>query len=509
MPRPRPAAVRRTVRPAPVDAPLQAALERARLAELEASRVREQMVLAVEVCQRAARGDLEGRMPVGQAEGDAEALAQALNHLLDVSDGFQREARAALDHAARGKFFRRVLLRGIPGSYRVAAQVINGATANMAANAAAISGAQKEIRRLVDAAASGDLSERARVDDQQGELRALCEGINQMLEAINAPLTEVASVLDRVAAGDLTRSVDGPYQNDLARLQESVNGTLRSLRALAGDIRASAARVAEAAGEISSGTEDLARRTDEQASSLQETASAMEEMTATVKQNADNASQADRLAAESRAAADQGGEVLRGAVAAMREIEGSSSKIAEITDVIDEIAFQTNLLALNAAVEAARAGEQGRGFAVVASEVRNLAQRSATAAKEIKALIKDSVEKVQHGSRLVGQSEGALGQIVEGVKRVASIVAEISAASREQSVGIEQVNEALVSMDEVTRRNAGLVEQTAGAANGLAQEASAMRQLVSAFRLESDGELAAPAESADADERPALEERAA
>jgi methyl-accepting chemotaxis protein len=249
---------------------------------------------------------------------------------------------------------------------------------------------------------------------------------------------------------------------------------------------------------VSAGTDDLSVRTEEQASSLEETASSMEEMTSTVKQNADNAGQANQLAIAARDQAEKGGAVVDSAVKAMEQINDASRKIADIIGVIDDIAFQTNLLALNAAVEAARAGEQGRGFAVVASEVRSLAGRSATAAKEIKGLIQDSVSKVEDGSALVTQSGQALGQIVTSVKKVSDIVAEIAAASREQSAGIEQVNTAVMQMDEMTQQNAALVEQATAASQSMAGQAGALTTMMRRYRIGNASESAAQADSAPA-----------
>jgi methyl-accepting chemotaxis protein len=244
-----------------------------------------------------------------------------------------------------------------------------------------------------------------------------------------------------------------------------------------------AAEVRTGSEEISRGNTDLSQRTEEQASSLEETASSMEEMTSTVKNNADNAAQANQLAAAARVQAERGGTVVGAAIAAMGEINASSTRIADIIGVIDEIAFQTNLLALNAAVEAARAGEQGRGFAVVASEVRNLASRSAQAAKEIKGLIQDSVGKVEQGTKLVDESGKVLGEIVIGVKKVTDVMAEIAGSSREQASGIEQVNKAITMMDDVTQQNAALVEEASAAAQALTEQASNLTQLISRYRV--------------------------
>jgi methyl-accepting chemotaxis protein len=243
--------------------------------------------------------------------------------------------------------------------------------------------------------------------------------------------------------------------------------------------------IATASSQIAAGNQDLSSRTEEQASSLEETASSMEELTSTVKQNADNARQANQLALTASGVAEKGGEVVSQVVTTMGSINDSSRKIVDIINVIDGIAFQTNILALNAAVEAARAGEQGRGFAVVAAEVRTLAQRSANAAKEIKSLINDSVDKVAAGSRLVNQAGVTMEEVVGSVKRVTDIMAEIMAASQEQSAGIEQVNQAITQMDQVTQQNAALVEESAAAADSMQQQASTLSQAVAVFRIES------------------------
>jgi methyl-accepting chemotaxis protein len=255
-------------------------------------------------------------------------------------------------------------------------------------------------------------------------------------------------------------------------------------------IKMSAAEVKTGAEEISRGNLNLSQRTEHQASSLEETASSMEQMTATVRQTADNAGQANQLALAARKQAEKGGNVVGAAVKSMAGINGASKKIADIIGVIDEIAFQTNLLALNAAVEAARAGEQGRGFAVVATEVRNLAGRSATAAKEIKALIRDSVTRVEEGSKLVDESGKMLEEIQAAVKKVTDIVAEIASASREQSAGIDQVNKAVMNMDQTTQQNAALVEQAAAASQAIVEQAQALNQMISDYNV---GEAREPA----------------
>jgi len=295
---------------------------------------------------------------------------------------------------------------------------------------------------------------------------------------------EVGQIVSRALENDLSLRVDLNGKPEFfVKLGSGLNKLLDNVATMVRDIKGAAAAVRMGAEEISKGNTNLSQRTEEQSSSLEETASSMEEMTSTVKQNADNAGQANQLATAARDQAEKGGGVVGKAIRAMTEINEASKKIADIISVIDEIAFQTNLLALNAAVEAARAGEQGRGFAVVASEVRNLAGRSATAAKEIKSLIKDSVRKVEDGSSLVTQSGQTLEQIVASVKKVSDIIAEIAAASREQSAGIEQVNKAVMQMDEMTQQNAALVEEATAASQAMAEGAGELNRMMERFTL--------------------------
>ncbi|MGD9604311.1 MAG: methyl-accepting chemotaxis protein [Gammaproteobacteria bacterium] len=304
-------------------------------------------------------------------------------------------------------------------------------------------------------------------------------------------LRATADVMQSVRSGDLRREMAGQYEGEFAVLQDAVNGTIAQLRDIVGKIREGALSINTAAGEVSKGNTDLSSRTESQAASLEETAASMEEMTSSVQQNADNSRRANQLAASARDQAKEGGQVVSRAVEAMSAINDSSRRISDIIGVIDEIAFQTNLLALNAAVEAARAGEQGRGFAVVASEVRNLAQRSASAAKEIKALINDSVHKVSEGTRLVDESGQTLGEIVTAVAKVSDIVSEIALASEEQASGIAQVNTAVTQMDQMTQQNAALVEEAAAASESMDQESRSLLEVVQFFTT--DGGSAAVA----------------
>ena len=348
--------------------------------------------------------------------------------------------------------------------------------------------AQLEVEKLIVQAAIGQLTERIKIDQFNGPSKALTQSFNQLLDAVAMPLHEAQGVLAALAANDLTKAMTGAYQGEFDQMKESLNTAVANITGTLTAVREAAESVTTGAEEITKGNEDLSQRTSEQASSLEETSSAMEEMTSTVKQNADNAKQANQLAIAARDVANKGGAITMKAVEAMGEINKSSKKIADIITVIDEIAFQTNLLALNAAVEAARAGEHGRGFAVVASEVRNLAQRSATAAKEIKGLINESIQRVTDGSELVNQSGKTLEEIVGSVKRVTDIIAEITAASLEQAGGIDQVNKAIMEMDETTQQNAALVEEATSASQSMKEQARELMGQVSSFKLTTTGQ---------------------
>lgn len=304
-----------------------------------------------------------------------------------------------------------------------------------------------------------------------------------LTNAITKPLIAAVNVAQRVANGDLTTQIEVGSSDETGQLLQALKDMNSSLSKTVCEVRIGTDSIATASGQISSGNMDLSNRTESQASSLEETASSMEELTSTVRQNADNARQANQLVVTASDVAVKGGQVVSEVVHTMNSIKESSRKIVDIIGVIDGIAFQTNILALNAAVEAARAGEQGRGFAVVAAEVRNLAQRSAGAAKEIKALIGDSVEKVDAGSKLVDAAGMTMNEIVTSVKQVADIMTEISSASQEQSSGIEQVNQAIAQMDEMTQQNAALVEEAAAAAKSMQDQALALGQAVSIFKL--------------------------
>ncbi|WP_341899281.1 methyl-accepting chemotaxis protein [Ferrovibrio terrae] len=349
-----------------------------------------------------------------------------------------------------------------------------------------------EISELCDKIASGDLDMRLNEADKDGFLLTMSQKLNGLASMLKTMTGELDTITAALADGDVTKHVEGNYAGVFGTLKDSVNRMAHTLKDFAGRLRNASSAVRDASGEISAGSQDLASRTESQAASIEETAASMHEITATVKQNADNAQAANQLATVARSTAEKGGRVVTDAVTAMNGIEQSAQKISDIVGLIDEIAFQTNLLALNASVEAARAGEAGKGFAVVAQEVRALAQRSASASKDIKGLIQESNAQVRSGASLVQQTGSSLDEIVGAVKKVADIVAEIAAASREQATGLDQINTAVASMDETTQRNGALVEETSAAAQALSGQAQELADLVGFFRT---GETAVAAAS--------------
>ena len=342
---------------------------------------------------------------------------------------------------------------------------------------------EKEIAQIISAAAQGDFSGRLELSGKIGFFKPLAESINRLLDTTSAGLEEIATVLSHLSSGDLTYVVEKDYQGIFGELKNSANLTVDTLSGLLRKINEAASSINMATREIAQGNQNLSSRTEQQAANLEETAASMEELTGTVKMNAQNSQEATQLAQSANEIAQHGGQVVGSVITTMSAIHDSARKIVDIISVIDGIAFQTNILALNAAVEAARAGEQGRGFAVVASEVRNLAQRSATAAKEIKGLINNSVEKVESGSKQVHAAGDTMQQVVTSIQRVAQLMREISTASVEQSTGIEQVNHAIVEMDGNTQQNAALVEQAAAAAQSLNDQAFGLLSAINAFKV--------------------------
>lgn len=343
-----------------------------------------------------------------------------------------------------------------------------------------------EVDNIVNAAEQGNLSDRINMTDKHGVNRTLCKNINELLDVTSGFVSDVQDFAKAISTGDLTRTITTEYQGTFSDVKADANLSIDQLKDVMSKITVVAGTVETAAKEINSGNVDLSQRTERAAASLEETSSSMEEMTASVTKTAENSIQAHKLAVAARNEAEKGGVVVGDAVEAMEGINESSRKIADIIGVIDDIAFQTNLLALNASVEAARAGEQGRGFAVVASEVRNLAGRSATAAKEIKDLIEDSVKRVENGAKLVNESGKTLTDIVSQVKKVTDIVSDISGASQEQSEGISLVNTAITNLDEATQQNAALVEQASAASQSTTAQTDNLVELIQFFKFDAN-----------------------
>lgn len=339
------------------------------------------------------------------------------------------------------------------------------------------------VGSLVMAAAQGNLDRRVDTTQLSGVAAEIGESFNNLLENLSTSINGITGVLVQLSDGDVSVRLDGSFSGVFQRAQEALNKLADGLRSVATGLRHSAELVSTTSTELSAGSQDLAQRTEQQASSIEQTAAAMQQMTQTVKQNAENAKIANRLTDGARESARTGGAVAEEAVSAMAEIERTADRISTITNLIDEISFQTNLLALNAAVEAARAGEAGKGFAVVAQEVRNLAQKSAVASKDIKAQIAMSSEQVRAGSRKVSGTGDALNDIVVQIQKAADLVSEIATASTEQAVGLEQINTAISNMDELTQRNGALVEESTAATMSLAEEARNLRSMVAFFRI--------------------------
>ena len=476
-------------------------------------------------------GKLDGRIDTKQLpEGFLKEVGKGMNELLDavvtplnvaakyVADISQGHIPAKITDEYKGEF--------------------NTIKENLNQCIDAVNALVSDAHMLSQAAVAGELSTRADATKHHGDFRKIVEGVNATLDSVIGPLNVAADCVSRISKGEIPARINEQYNGDFNEIKNSLNTCIEAVNLLVSDadllteaaregritVRAHAEKhngdfrkviegvnntldlivepivavteavetITTAANEISSGNADLSARTEQQASSLEQTAASMEELASTVKQNAENAKQANQLALTASGVAVKGGEVVSEVVATMSAINESAKKIEDIISVIDGIAFQTNILALNAAVEAARAGEQGRGFAVVAGEVRNLAQRSASAAKEIKELITDSVNKTTEGTKLVENAGSTMDEVVSSVQRVADIISEISAASTEQTTGIDQVNQAVTSMDETTQQNAALVEEAAAAAESLVDQANQLADVVSQFKLEGRGAVAKP-----------------
>ena len=442
--------------------------------------------------EREALRDKARAISIQNAGPKMEAAIVALNELIstvkEVAKDMNEEGRAT---AANALFTLAVgtavaIVIGLILGWAIA-RALSSNLANVITAAQSLGGGDLAARATV--ATTDEVGKLAQAFNEMGaQLQSKVMKEREQAKRTEQFMVDAKRVLGHLAGGDLTDQMTTACEGDLEQIKVSLNSAISNLTTTLTTVREAAESVTTGAEEITKGNEDLSQRTSEQASSLEETSSAMEEMTSTVKQNADNAKQANQLAIAARDVANKGGAVTTKAVEAMGAINQSSKKIADIITVIDEIAFQTNLLALNAAVEAARAGEHGRGFAVVAAEVRNLAQRSATAAKEIKGLINESIQRVTDGSELVDQSGKTLAEIVGSVKRVTDIIAEITAASQEQASGIDQVNKAIMQMDETTQQNAALVEEATSASQSMKEQARALMHQVGFFKVTVNGE---------------------
>ncbi|MFN7784489.1 MAG: methyl-accepting chemotaxis protein [Lysobacterales bacterium] len=432
------------------------------------------MTEQTEMSQKHAAGQLDHRIDTARYPGAFGAMAAGVNSLAEEHIGTSQKIVDVVQSYSRGDLAPR--MPELPGEKRRITAAVEGVREKLLA-------IRDEILRLSHGAAAGEFDLRGDAQRFEFAFREMVDALNQLMANADDGLDRTCRVLAAVADGDLSRSIEGRSQGRFAQLQSATNATVARLREIVGEIQSAAGAINSAAGEIASGNADLSARTEQQAASLEETAASMEELTSTVRGNAENARSANQLAIGAGDVAERGGEVVRQVVTTMGEINAQSRKIEDIIGVIDGIAFQTNILALNAAVEAARAGEQGRGFAVVAGEVRTLAQRSAAAAREIKGLISETVQKVGSGSQLVDSAGATMAEILSAVKRVSEIMGEISAASAEQTAGIEQVSNTVTHMDETTQQNAALVEEATAAARAMEDQAARLAENVARFRL--------------------------
>ncbi|WP_395789768.1 methyl-accepting chemotaxis protein [Aquimonas sp.] len=421
-----------------------------------------------------AAGMLDERIDGSRFAGDFARMVEEVNGVVDGHVRVQMRMAEVMHHYTQGDL--KPDMDRLPGRQAQISEAMDTVKRRLGEINAS-------IRELASAAARGDFSVRGDASRFEHDFHAMVQGLNTLMETSDTQLASVSRLLQGLAQGDLTQRMQGKAEGVFARIRDDANKMVDQLRSIIGAIADSSGTVRSAAAEIAAGNADLSARTEQQAASLEETAASMEELTSTVRGNAENARSANQLAIGAADVAERGGSVVTRVVSTMGEINAQSRKIEDIIGVIDGIAFQTNILALNAAVEAARAGEQGRGFAVVASEVRSLAQRSASAAREIKSLISNTVAKVESGSKLVDSAGSTMAEILASVKRVTDIMGEISAASAEQSSGIEQVSATITHMDEATQQNAALVEEASASAHALEEQAGKLAANVSRFRL--------------------------
>ncbi|MGZ5027474.1 MAG: methyl-accepting chemotaxis protein [Methylobacter sp.] len=434
------------------------------------------------MAQRHAEGWIHDQIDATQFPGTYGKMATEINELVASHVAVKMQVVDIVGQYAKGDFSRN--MDRLPGEKAKVTAAIDSVKT-------ALLDISNEIKVVVDAGLSGDFSKRSDKDRFEFMFKEILTNLNNLVETCDIGFNDVLRVANALAQGDLTQTITKDYPGLFGQTKDGVNVTVENLRSLVGEIKEASDTISTAAKEIASGNNDLSHRTEQQAASLEQTAASMEELTSTVQQNSTNAKHANQLAVSASDVAGKGVEVVDEVVTTMEDINEASSKIVDIISVIDSIAFQTNILALNAAVEAARAGEQGRGFAVVAVEVRNLAQRASAAAGEIKTLISDSVEKVEDGTKLVAQAGKTMEEILNSIHHVTGIMSDISAASVEQTSGIEQVNQAITQMDDVTQQNAALVEQAAAAAESLEEQTQHLSNTIANFKLHSHSSHAA------------------
>jgi methyl-accepting chemotaxis protein len=432
------------------------------------------------MAKKHADGWVKEQLDVSKFSGIYSNMAHEVNELIQSRIAINRKLIGIVNQYAKGDFSADMDV--LPGETIAITKIMDSAKKTFL-------DVNNEIKMLAEAGAKGDFSKRSDADRFEFMFKEIMTNLNNLMETSDVGFNDVLHVANALAQGDLTQTIGKDYPGAFGEVVAGMNNIVENLKTLVGDIKVSTDSINTAAKEIAAGNNDLSHRTEEQAASLEQTAASMEELTSAVQHNAQNAQQANRLAIDATDTANRGVEAVGHVVMTMNDINESSRKIGDIISVIDDIAFQTNILALNAAVEAARAGEQGRGFAVVAVEVRNLAQRAATAAGEIKTLIHDSVEKVEDGSKLVTQAGQRMEEIVKSIRGVNDMMAEITAASSEQSSGIEQVNQAIAQMDDVTQQNAALVEQAAAAAESLEEQSHSLVITVSGFKVDSHSSI--------------------
>jgi methyl-accepting chemotaxis protein len=428
------------------------------------------------VLGQAVEGHFDARLDINYFKGFLRVIAESINSMLDALSVPIRTAAGHLQQIAEGH---------IPDSITAEFKgEFNEIRNNLNTCGTVLKALIRDTQTLVDAASQGRLDQRVDVSAHWGDYRGIVEGMNNTLDAVAKPISEVKTVISGFASGNLTQRMQGHYAGDFAVLNDAVNQSIHNLVDMVNKIMDASTNINGSAREISTGNQNLNDRTQEQASALEETTSTLTGLTSRAEENTNNAANANTLAQSATQEARKGGDIVNRAVSAMSEIDVASKKIADIISVIDGIAFQTNLLALNAAVEAARAGEQGKGFAVVASEVRALAGRSAKAAQEIKLLINDTVDKVNHGTRLVNESGDTLHDIVDSISKVGVIISEISSATADQVSGFHAVGKSITQLDDMTQQNAAMVEEAAAASESMADQSETLRELMSFFKTD-------------------------